>query len=384
MRAFGLFRIVTYALLAWLAVSMLGRWHWLLVLLVTVLAISNVAICWMLREARPTLAGLCRRKPVGWYVSWVCFFTGESHPLETEESAGRELLLRSQRDFGAARERATQIVRGHNAVIDRVLSRTYENLTLRSSRRSGNHAGPLASFLLVGADGIGKRHLARVLAKLLYGTSGIEVFDCEQLTAETLIGTKDHGGQLMQVVRERPCSLLLFEHVEQASRGVAGVLTELLTKGRLRQSGSESKTSLSDATVVLTTTEASESIEELTNSGLGDVASQSRAIELLRDETSIDQGLLNAVTEICVCRSPSDRTKSEVVALLMQKECREHGIELANVDPEIIATQVLQLDDGFGLAPQRIKKLLRGALVAAAPERPPTLSLRVRKSELPV
>ena len=89
---------------------------------------------------------------------------------------------------------------------------------------------------------------------------------------------------------------------------------------------------------------------------------------------------LSAVTDICYCEPPTDRVKAEVVALLMKKECRDHGIELSNVDPEILATQVIQLDDasGFRLAPQRVKKLLRKPLVAAAPERPPSLSLRVR------
>ncbi|MCA9259565.1 MAG: hypothetical protein KDA61_10220, partial [Planctomycetales bacterium] len=77
------------------------------------------------------------------------------------------------------------------------------------------------------------------------------------------------------------------------------------------------------------------------------------------------------------------RVKAEVVALLMKKECSDHGIELSNVDPEILAMQVIQLDDasGFRLAPQRVKKLLRKPLVAAALERPPSLSLRVRTPE---
>ena len=155
-----------------------------------------------------------------------------------------------------------------------------------------------------------------------------------------------------------------------------------MTTGSLRQPGAKSKTSFIDATVVLTTTEANESLERFFVTG--DTLFHRRAIERLSEETSIDPQLLSAVSDICVCTWPSDRTKSEVVALLMQRECHEHGIQLASVDPEIIATQVLQLEDGFGLAPQRIKKLLHKPLVAAAPERPPTLAFRVRRTKLPV
>jgi hypothetical protein len=124
-------------------------------------------------------------------------------------------------------------------------------------------------------------------------------------------------------------------------------------------------------------------VEALAGAGLGEAVFHQRAIELIGEETQIDHGLLNAVTDVCFCASPSDSVKAEVVALLMKKECRDHGIELSNVDPEILATQVIQLDDasGFRLAPQRVKKLLRKPLVAAAPERPPSLSLRVRTPE---
>ena len=121
-------------------------------------------------------------------------------------------------------------------------------------------------------------------------------------------------------------------------------------------------------------------MEALASAGLGEAIFHQRAIEVLLEETQIDHGLVSAVTDICYCAPPTDRVKAEVVALLMKKECSDHGIELSNVDPEILATQVIQLDDasGFRLAPQRVRKLLRKPLVAAAPERPPSLSLRVR------
>ena len=380
MRAFQIFRIVSYALLAWIAVSTLGRLHWFFALLVTVVAISNVAVIWMLREHRTTLAVFCRRRLVRKYVSCVCYLTREQLPLETEQRTAREVLLRSKRDFDIAGTRAKPIVRGHDHVIDTVLSRIHENLTLRKSRHGAAAGGPLASFLLVGPNGVGKRYLMRVIAKLLYGNSEIEVFDCQRQRAETLIGTKDHEGLLLEIVRQRPCTLLLFENIEKASRDTVSVLTELMTTGYLRQPGAAARVSLVDTTLTLTTTGACGSLEALASAGLGETVFHQRAIELLSEEAQIDHGVLNAVTNICFCAAPTDRVKAEVVALLMKKECREHGMELSNVDPEIIATQVVQMDDenGFRLAPQRVKKLLRKPLVAAAPERPPSLSLRVR------
>lgn len=380
MRASQLFRIIAYALVAWLVVSMLGRWHWLLALLATVLAISNVAIVWMLRDARRPLAILCRRRLVRTYIGWICYLTGELLPLETEQPTSRKVLLRTKRDFAEAASRAKQVVRGHDEVIDSALARIYENLTLRKSRGNSRTGGPLASFLIVGPEGVGKRYLTRVVSKVLYGSSAIELFDCEKLHVDTLVGPKGREGALIASIRAHPCTLLLFEKIEHASSDVAGLLTGLISSGQLKQPDSDAKTSFHDATVVFSTTQSADSLESFVDTDLGEAVFEQRVMEILRDETAIGSQLLNVLSEILVCLPATDRTKAEVVALLMRKECREHGIELSNVDPEILATQVLQLEDqsGFAAAPGRVKKLLRKPLVAAAPERPPSLSLRVK------
>ena len=383
MRVFPILRIASYALLAWIAISMIGRVHGLLVLLLTVLAISNIAVIWMLRVHRPTLAVLCRRRLVRKYVGCVCYFSGEQLPLETERQIGREVLLRSPLDFDIARGRAKQIVRGHDDVIDTVLSRIYESQTLGRAHRGTRAGSPLASFLLAGPEGVGKRYLMRVVAKLLYGSSTVEVFDCERLAAGTLIGTKDHGGVLCEVAQQNPCTVLLFENTEKASWDVVSVLVQIMTTGHFKPPASSAPVSFADTTIVLTTTQAYASVLALTGAGLAESVLQQQAIEVLGEETTIDRGLLNAVTDICLCAPATDRVKAEVVALLMKKQCRDHGIELSNVDAEIIATQVIQLEgeSGFELAPQRIKRLFRKPLVAAARERPPSLSLRVRPPE---
>ena len=380
MRVFPILRIASYALLAWIVVSAIGRVHSLLVLLLALLTISNVAILWMLRAHRPALAVLCRWRIVRKYVGWICDLAGEQLPLETERRTGREVLLRSERDFEMARGRAKQIVRGHDAVIDTVLSRVQENLTLGRSRRGASAGSVLASALLVGPEGVGKRYLVRVIAKLLYGSSSVEVFDCQRLAADTFLGTKDHDGALSEIARQRPCTVLLFENTEKASQDVVSLLAQVMATGQCRPPGSTAPVSLADTTIALATTQASDSLAALVGAGLSESVLQLRAIEALSEETSIDPALLHAVADICYCAPASDRVKAEVVALLMKKQCRDHGIELSHVDAEIIATQVIQLEgeSGFAHAPQRIKRLFRKPLVAAAGERPPALSLRVR------
>jgi len=361
-------------------ISTLGRMHWFLALLVTVLAISNIAILWMLRDHRPRLARACRREPLRKYVSAVCYLTGDQLPRESEPSAIREVLLRTQKDFEHAEFQAKQIVRGQDEVIARVLSRIYENQTLRKSRRKRDVCGPLASFLLVGTEGIGKRYLLRVIAKLLYGNSGIEVFDCQPLNAHTLLGSKSQSSPLWEVVEQQPHTLLLFERIEKAPPEMSLLLGEILSKGVLKQPGSDKVLSLEKTTVAFTTTAAAGALQRLAEQSAGKAIFEQRALEAIGEETPIDPRLLSAVTDICYCASPTDAVKSEVVSLLMQSVCREHQIELSHVDPEILATQVMPIEsaEGFRLVPQRVTSLLRKPLVAAAPHRPPALSLRVQ------
>ena len=383
-RGLHILRTVFYVMLAWFVVSSLGRFHWFLVLFITTVAISNVAVVWMLREHRNRLAVACRRPVLRRYVAGVCFFTRDQIPLEaSSDSPSREVRLRTARDFANAAKVGKQVVRGHDSVLDTTFSRIHENQTLRKTRRSRGESGPLASFLLVGEDGIGKRYLMRVLSKLLYGSSSIEVFDCRRITMSELVGTRDRCGDLLEIFCNKPHGLVLFEQVESASADINNNLVQLLTSGQLYQPGSDNPVSFQEAVVVLSSTTGAETIASLAADRIDTAAWHQQVTQLLIDETRIDASLLHAVTEICCLEPPSDLVKAEVVALLLKKECKAHNIELSHVDPEIVATQVFQIENGsgFNLVPQRVKKLLRKPLVAAAPQRAESLSLRVRTDD---
>jgi DNA polymerase III delta prime subunit len=274
-------------------------------------------------------------------------------------------------------------VRGHDAVINRMLVRIHENLTLRKRLKHGSREGPLASFMLTGPEGVGKRYLVRVLAKLLYREGTIDVFECDQIAASQLLGSSGSSGEL-ESVRKDAQRILLFEHVDRAPPELARLLLRLLTSGKLRLAGAEADVSFENTIVVFTTTLAVDDLAERMEYKSSEPAWQQQAIECMASATRIDRKLLQSVTELACCVAPADQVKSEVIALLLAKECGAHRTELGHVDPEIIATQVLQLDDeqGFANAPQLVKKLLRKPLVAAAEGDHRSLSLRVRSSRL--
>ncbi len=103
---------------------------------------------------------------------------------------------------------------------------------------------PLASFMFLGPTGVGKTELARALAEFLFDDErAIVRIDMseymEKHSVSRLIGAPpgyvgyEEGGQLTEVVRRRPYSVVLFDEIEKAAPEVLNVLLQLLDDGRL-------------------------------------------------------------------------------------------------------------------------------------------------------
>ena len=376
---FRFFQILFYIVTAWWLVSTLAGIHWIALLVATTLAGANVTVVYMLREHPAVLVRLTNGKFWRGYVDCVSFLTGQPRCLDGTSESRPSLKLQSVHDFELASKRAKQAVRGHDDVIDSMLSRLHENLTLRKSRKAADQTGPLASFLLAGPEGIGKRYLSRVVAKLLYGSAQVEVYDCGKLTRESLLGTVGQKGKLFDIVHRTPCVMLLFENIERADEGVATAIVQLLTSGKLIPPGEAASIAFQQTTVVLTSCRSAKPNAERAPE-TREPQSLRSSIELVTSEIQIDARIAEAVTEVCLLSAPNDLVKAEVVALLMQKECRDHGVTLSKVAPEILAVQVLQIveGEGFQFVPQRIQKLVRKPLMEATENDTASLSLRIR------
>ena len=375
-----LLQAVMIGFLVWMVFARLGAISWILPLALLVFAGMNAWAVWVLRTRPSAIARHIHRTVVEKYVRVVCFFSGDQMPADSSSEQGRSQLLQSHRDFELAAHRAKQFVRGHEPIIDEILLRTHENHSLQRRKRSLSREGVLASFLLVGDEGIGKRHLARVLARLMYRDGAIEMFDGAKVTVASLVGDRSGEGDLLTGVDSRPGCVVLFEQVEQSTSEVQTVLTDVIQHGKLRSAHSDRETSFNNVLIVMSTTSCTRDFTTFLDVQFSSVEWQQRALATLAQETPLDHKLLGSLTGIFLLSAPTDQTKSEVYALLMQNECKAHDVELVHIDPEILATQVVQYDSasGFGLAPQQVKRLLRKPLIAASDAGQQLLSLRIQ------
>ncbi len=103
---------------------------------------------------------------------------------------------------------------------------------------------PTGTFLFIGPTGVGKTELAKTLAAFLFSDeralTRIDMSEyMEKHSVSRLIGAPpgyvgyDQGGQLTEVVRRRPYSVILFDEIEKAHPDVFNVLLQLLDEGRL-------------------------------------------------------------------------------------------------------------------------------------------------------
>jgi ATP-dependent Clp protease ATP-binding subunit ClpB len=103
---------------------------------------------------------------------------------------------------------------------------------------------PIGSFLFLGPTGVGKTELARTLADFLFDDERAMVrIDMseysEKHSVARLVGAPpgyvgyDEGGQLTELVRRRPYSVVLLDELEKAHPDVFNVLLQVLDDGRL-------------------------------------------------------------------------------------------------------------------------------------------------------
>jgi len=161
---------------------------------------------------------------------------------------------------------------------------------------------PIGSFIFLGPTGVGKTELAKTLAEFLFDdeSSMIRVDMSEYTESHSvskIIGSPpgyvgyEEGGQLTELVRKKPYSVILFDEIEKAHPQIFNIMLQILDEGNLTDSKGR-KVNFKNTVLILTSNIGSDIIYK---SGLGFKESKER--ETLNEE-EMKEKVIGSLREI--------------------------------------------------------------------------------------
>jgi len=189
---------------------------------------------------------------------------------------------------------------------------------LRRSRAGlSDENRPIGSFMFLGPTGVGKTELAKALAEFMFNDEKalvrVDMSEyMERHAVSRLIGSPpgyvghEEGGQLTEIVRHRPYSVILFDEIEKAHPEVFNLFLQVLDNGRLTDSKGKT-VNFKNSIIIMTSNVGSEYLKAMSRIGFSAAGTETaqeegdyreKVMDSLR--TSFRPEFLNRIDEVVI------------------------------------------------------------------------------------
>ena len=237
--------------------------------------------------------------------------------------------------------------------------KTISDTIIRSRAGLKDPNRPIGSFIFLGPTGVGKTYLTKTLAFNLFDDEDnivrIDMSEyMDKFSVTRLIGAPpgyvgyEEGGQLTEVVRRKPYSVILFDEIEKAHPDVFNVLLQLLDDGRLTD-GKGKIVDFKNTIVIMTSNIGSEII-------LNDPMVSEPTKEAVLDEMKhrFKPEFLNRIDDIIVFKALGKESVKNIVNLILEginERLKEQYIKVEFTDKALDYIVDEAYDPAYGARP---------------------------------
>jgi ATP-dependent Clp protease ATP-binding subunit ClpC len=239
---------------------------------------------------------------------------------------------------------------------------------------------PIGSFIFLGSTGIGKTHLAKQLAREIFGDSEalirVDMSEYqEKFTMTRLIGSPpgyvghNEGGQLTEQVKNKPYSVILFDEIEKAHKDIFTLLLQTMDEGFLTDSLGR-KINFKNTLIIMTSNIGARKIQDFgTGVGFGTTTRIEKEVEMkkmmIEDELRkfFPPEFINRVDDIVFFNPLKENEISQIVNIELGKLIKRlEGMKYLIKIDETLVSKIAEIgfDEKFGARP--IKRAIQSQI----------------------